>query len=149
MLYLVKTPWILKKIYPGCTWNIKTDEKILYLTFDDGPHPEATPFVLDELKKYNAKATFFCIGKNVEQHFDIYKRVIEERHAVGNHTYNHINGWKAKDEIYLDDIAKAKKIIDSSLFRPPYGRITKFQLRNLNGDKFKLKTITYRYSSRI
>src|SRR3954468_7630773 len=113
MLYLVKTPWILKKLYPSCIWNIKTDEKVLYLTFDDGPHPEATPFVLEELQKHNAKATFFCIGKNVEEHTDIYLKIISEGHAVGNHSYNHVNGWKTKDEKYLDDIFSAKKIIDS------------------------------------
>lgn len=130
-------------MYPSCIWDIKTDEKILYLTFDDGPHPEATPFVLDELKKYDAKATFFCIGKNVEEHYDLYKKIIDEGHAVGNHTHNHMNGWKAQDKNYLDDIARAKKIIDSNLFRPPYGRITKFQLRNLKGEKYKLKTVMW------
>src|SRR5438067_647463 len=100
MLYLVKTPWIVKRIYSECIWNINTDEKILYLTFDDGPHPEATSFVLEELKKYNAKATFFCIGKNVAQHYDLYKKILEDGHAVGNHTHNHLNGWKAKDKNY-------------------------------------------------
>ncbi len=143
MFYLVKTPWILKKIYPDCIWDFKTVEKNIYLTFDDGPHPEATPFVLEELKRYNAKATFFCIGKNVEAHFDIYKRIIEEGHAVGNHTYNHLNGWKTDDKEYLDNIFKAKKIIDSNLFRPPYGKITKFQLKQLPGEKYKLKPIMW------
>lgn len=143
MFYITKTPWLLKKMYPECIWDIKTTEKILYLTFDDGPHPIATPFVLAELKKYNAKATFFCIGKNVEEHFDLYKKIIDEGHAVGNHTYNHLNGWKTKDKEYLDNIYKAKKIIDSNLFRPPYGRITKFQLNQLQGEKYKLKTIMW------
>lgn len=103
----------------------------MYLTFDDGPHSEATPFVLDELKKYNAKATFFCIGKNVTAHPDIYRRIIEEGHSVGNHTQNHLNGWKTKDKSYLDDIMEAAKHIDTTLFRPPYGRITKFQAMHL------------------
>jgi len=143
MFYLVRTPWLLKKFYPECIWDIKTDEKVLYLTFDDGPHPVATPFVLEELKKYNAKATFFCIGKNVEEHFDIYKKIIEEGHAVGNHTYDHLNGWETKDQDYLDNIFKAKKIIDSNLFRPPYGRISKFQLKQLPGEKYKLKPIMW------
>lgn len=143
MFYLVKTPWLLKIFYPECIWDIKTDEKVLYLTFDDGPHPVATPFVLEELKKYNAKATFFCVGKNVEEHFDIYKKIIDERHAVGNHTYDHLNGWKTKDEKYLDNIFKAKKIIDSNLFRPPYGRITKFQLKQLQGEKYRLQPIMW------
>jgi peptidoglycan/xylan/chitin deacetylase (PgdA/CDA1 family) len=143
MFYLVKTPWLLKKMYPGCVWDIKTDEKVLYLTFDDGPDPVATPFVLDELKKYNAKATFFCIGSNVEEHFNIYKKVIEEGHAVGNHTYDHLNGWKTQDEKYLDNIFKAKKIIDSKLFRPPYGKITRFQIKQLKGKKYDLIPIMW------
>lgn len=143
MFYLVKTPWLLKKIYPQCIWDIKTVEKVIYLTFDDGPHPEATQFVLEELKKYNAKATFFCIGKNVEDNFDLYKKIIEEGHAVGNHTYNHLNGWDTDDKIYLDNIFKARKIIDSNLFRPPYGKISRFQLQQLSGDKFKLKPVMW------
>lgn len=143
MFYLVKIPWLLKKIYPECIWDIKTFEKNIYLTFDDGPHPAATPFVLEELKKYNAKATFFCIGKNVDMHFDIYKKIIGERHSVGNHTYNHLNGWNVNDEIYLDNIYKAKQVIDSNLFRPPYGKITKFQLKQLQGAKYNLKTVMW------
>lgn len=131
MRYLVKTPWWLKKIYPLYTWDIKTKEKVIYLTFDDGPHELATPFVLDELKKYNAKASFFCIGKNVAAHPDIYKRILDEGHSVGNHTYNHRNGWKTNDEEYLKDVAEAAKIIDTPLFRPPYGRIRSFQAKNI------------------
>jgi peptidoglycan-N-acetylglucosamine deacetylase len=143
MFYFVKTPWLLKKMYPECTWDLKTTEKIMYLTFDDGPQPVATPFVLEQLKSYNAKATFFCIGENVEQNFELYKKIIDEGHAVGNHTYNHLNGWKTDDAVYLDNIYKAKKIIDSNLFRPPYGKITKFQLKQLPAEKYKLKTIMW------
>jgi len=143
MLYLKKTPWILKKIFPERVWNIKTDGKILYLTFDDGPHPEATLFVLEELKKYNAKATFFCIGKNVKEHFPIYQRIIEEGHKPGNHTFHHLNGWKTGDKKYLNDISEAAKIIDSDLFRPPYGRITKFQSKAISGERLQLKTIMW------
>ena len=143
MLYLIKTPWWLKKLWTGCIWNIKTDKKILYLTFDDGPHPLATPFVLEQLKKYNAKATFFCIGKNVKEHFHLYKNVVDDGHKPGNHTYDHLNGWKEKDKFYLDNIFKAKQIIDSNLFRPPYGRITRFQLNQLSAAKYKLITIMW------
>ena len=131
MKYFVKTPWWLKKLYSSYTWSIDTKKKTIYLSFDDGPHPELTPFVLDELKKYNAKACFFCIGKNVEQHPDLYRRILEEGHNVGNHTYNHLNGWKTKNDLYLADVNKAANIIDSDLFRPPYGRITLFQSRNI------------------
>lgn len=126
-MYLVKTSWWLRALYPSFTWKINTVEKVLYLTFDDGPHETATPFVLDELKKHHAKATFFCIGKNVVKHKEIYKRIIEEGHAVGNHTYHHLNGWKTNDEEYINDIEQASKEIDSKLFRPPYGKITRFQ----------------------
>ncbi len=134
---------LLKKLYPECLWDVKTNENIVYLTFDDGPTPDVTCYVLDELKKYNAKATFFCIGKNVNEHFDIYKRVIAEGHKPGNHTFNHLNGWKTDDRKYLDDIKQAANIIDSEFFRPPYGRITKFQLKALQGENFKLRTVMW------
>ena len=131
MFYFVKTPGWLKKIYDSYIWSIPASDKILYLTFDDGPHPEATPFVLKELKKHNALATFFCIGKNIVAHPDIYKQIIQEGHSVGNHTYNHLNGWKTNNDDYLNDISLAANEIESYLFRPPYGRITSFQARNL------------------
>jgi peptidoglycan/xylan/chitin deacetylase (PgdA/CDA1 family) len=120
-----------------------SQEKVIYLTFDDGPHPAATPFVLDTLKDYSAKATFFCIGKNVLDQPALYERIITEGHAVGNHTFNHLNGWKTADAVYMEDISKAKKYIDSYLFRPPYGKITPFQLRLLAKDKFKMKPIMW------
>ena len=143
MFYLVKTPSLLKKLYPDCIWDIKTTENEIYLTFDDGPHPRATRFVLHELKKYNAKATFFCIGKNVEEHFDVYKQMILEGHKPGNHTFHHLNGWKTDDKKYLDDIKLAADIIDSEFFRPPYGRATKFQMKALQKDKFQLKIVMW------
>jgi len=131
MFYFVKTPGWLKRIYDSYIWSIPGNDKILYLTFDDGPHPEATPFVLKELKKHNALATFFCIGKNVVSYPAIYKQLVNEGHSVGNHTYNHLNGWKTGNDDYLKDIALASNEIDSDLFRPPYGRITSFEARNL------------------
>lgn len=142
MFYLTKTPGLLKSFYPSCTWNFSREIKTIYFTFDDGPHPEATPFVLDTLKEYNAKATFFCIGKNVVAYPDIYKRILNEGHAVGNHTFNHLNGWKTPDRDYVKNIGEAAKFIDSNLFRPPYGRITKFQIRLLTAaENLKQKTI--------
>ncbi len=143
MFYLKKMPGIFRKIFKNRVWKIDTHENLLYLTFDDGPHPEATSFVLDELKKFNAKATFFCVGKNVKENFTLYRRIITEGHKVGNHTYNHLNGWKTDDQTYIEDIEKAAKIIDSDLFRPPYGRITKFQRKAISGKKLHLKTIMW------
>ena len=132
MKYFIRTPWWLKKFYPDYVWDIKTKEKVVYLTFDDGPHPEATPFVLHELKKHDALASFFCIGKNVVAYPEIYKQILDEGHTTGNHTHNHLNGWKVKDDVYMKDILEASRHIDSSLFRPPYGRITTFQAKNLS-----------------
>jgi peptidoglycan/xylan/chitin deacetylase (PgdA/CDA1 family) len=103
------------------------NEHAVYLTFDDGPHPQITPWVLEQLKKYNALATFFCIGKNVLLYPEVYERIQAEGHSVGNHTQHHVNGWKVSTETYLDDVRAAAQIIKSRLFRPPYGRIKKAQ----------------------
>ncbi len=142
---MIKTPFWFKWIYPDYIWELKTNEKIIYLTFDDGPHAEATPYVLDILAKYQAKATFFCIGKNVEEHLDLYHRIIAEGHSIGNHTQNHLNGWQTTDDVYIDNVKQASKWIDSTLFRPPYGRIKKFQakvlMQQLNQDA---KTIPFK-----
>jgi len=131
MKYFVKTPWLIRTIYSFYTWRIPTTEKNLFLSFDDGPHPEATVFVLNELKKFEALATFFCIGKNVLAWPEVYKRILDEGHSVGNHTQNHLNGWKTPNDVYMKDIAEAANHIDSNLFRPPYGRISLFQAKNL------------------
>src|SRR5215210_7589023 len=121
-MYLIKPTWWLRKIYSSAlTWKIPIEENKIFLTFDDGPHPTITPFVLKCLKQFNAKATFFCIGKNVKQYPDVYQQIIDEGHKVGNHTYNHLNGWKTGDIIYLKNVILAQQAIDSSLFRPPYG----------------------------
>lgn len=130
-MYLVKTPWWLRAIYPSLVWQMPNRSKVLYLTFDDGPHPTITPFVLDTLRAYQAKASFFCIGKNVEAFPGIYAQIMFEGHAVGNHTQHHVNGWKVSDEAYLQDIATAAKHIKSNLFRPPYGRIKRSQIKKI------------------
>lgn len=130
-LYFTKTPWWLKKIYPNRLWNVDTKEKIIYLTFDDGPHPVATTFILDELKKYKAKATFFCIGKNVVNYPELYSRILQEGHTTGNHTYHHLNGWKTATISYLADVAEATAKIETNLFRPPYGRIKRSQAKGI------------------
>jgi peptidoglycan-N-acetylglucosamine deacetylase len=131
MFYFVKMYGWIQGLFPKYLWQMDKVEKKLYLTFDDGPHPTYTAFVLDELKKYDAKATFFCIGNNVRQYPDMYKRIIDEGHSVGNHTYNHANGSKTKTAAYIQDINEAVKYIDSKLFRPPYGRINAFQAKLL------------------
>ncbi len=131
MFYFVKTPVWLQKLFPKFIWTMNREEKKVYLTFDDGPHPLHTIFVLDVLKKYHAKATFFCIGNNVNLFPEVYKRIIEDGHAIGNHSYSHLNGKKSKDDVYIDDVMQAAKYIDSTLFRPPYGQIKKFQAKVL------------------
>lgn len=131
--YFIKTPWIVKKFFPAYIWNFPTDKKNVYLTFDDGPHPSITPWVLDQLAQYNAEASFFCIGNNVEKFPGIYEEILKRNHAVGNHTYHHLNGWKTDDENYLSDISKASQIIRSNLFRPPYGRIKNRQAKQIAG----------------
>ena len=129
----VKTPKLVPKLFPNYVWNIETSQKELYLTFDDGPTPEITDWVLDMLKIYNAKATFFCIGKNVETHPDIFKRILDDGHSIGNHTQNHVKGWRIKTPNYIENVLQAETVLElqitnqgsssSKLFRPPYGQI--------------------------
>ncbi|WP_142604303.1 polysaccharide deacetylase family protein [Solitalea koreensis] len=136
-MYLVKTPYLLKKLYPSLIWNQSRKEKVLYITFDDGPIPQVTPFVLSELRKYNAKATFFCIGDNVNKHPEIFKQVISEGHSIGNHTFNHLNGWFTPTDEYIKNIEKCNKKVKARLFRPPYGRIRPTQILSLKNE-FKI-----------
>jgi len=141
-----KTPLVVKKMFPDYIWEISTDENVLYLTFDDGPTPEISNWVLDNLKQYNAKATFFCIGANVEKHPDIFNQILEAGHTIGNHTNNHIKGWKTKTKVYLENVLLAEETISNQihnssfvnhqsslikLFRPPYGRIKPKQGKKL------------------
>ena len=126
--------YLLPSLFPSLIWKIKTEEKILYLTFDDGPTPEITEWVLGQLKQYNAKATFFCIGKNVAAYPEIYKRIISEGHLTGNHTYNHLNAWKTSKNDYIKDVEKAAPLIESNLFRPPYGKITPALIQSLKSN---------------
>lgn len=127
--YFVHPPSWVRLLYPQRLWRVNTREKILYLTFDDGPHPRITPFVLDLLQQYQAKASFFCIGQRVQQYPAMYERIIKEGHRVGNHTYTHVNGWKTSVDQYENDIHQASRLIDSNLFRPPYGRLRYSQAR--------------------
>ena len=129
-MYLVKTPIFIQKIYESCTWRIDSKDSI-YLTFDDGPHPEATPLVLELLKTYDAKATFFCIGENARAHPKLVQQILVSGHTIGNHSYSHPSGWTTKTKNYIADVDKCKEVIDSKLFRPPYGRLKPSQLNEL------------------
>lgn len=122
-----KIPFWIPLVFPRYTWRLPTNERVVYLTFDDGPHPQITPFVLDLLGQHGAKGTFFCIGKNVVAHPEVYQRILAQGHAVGNHTFEHLNGLKVSNQMYLDGVRKAAGVIESKLFRPPYGRIRGIQ----------------------
>lgn len=122
-MYLVKTPNFIQNLFPNFTWNIPTKEKKLYLTFDDGPIPEVTTWVLDTLREYDAKGTFFCVGDNIRKYPTIFKQIKEEGHSVGNHTFNHLNGWQTENIEYFHNVRHCAKLTKTVLFRPPYGRI--------------------------
>jgi peptidoglycan/xylan/chitin deacetylase (PgdA/CDA1 family) len=132
IMYLLQPSKILKAIAPSfLEWSLppSDDEPAVYLTFDDGPHPVATPFVLAQLEEYNAQATFFCIGKNVIEYPHIYDALLRGGHSVGNHTHEHLNGWNTPVKRYLGDVQQAGQFIESRLFRPPYGKIKKGQAK--------------------
>lgn len=132
-MYIVKTPNMLQPIVSDLLWTVHTFDREVYLTFDDGPTPEITERTLDLLRQYNAKATFFCLGKNVVAHPHIYQRITGEGHTVGNHTFDHPNGRKSGHYHYLRNIVQAGNHIQSLYFRPPYGQITRAQIHALRG----------------
>jgi peptidoglycan/xylan/chitin deacetylase (PgdA/CDA1 family) len=135
--YWIKTPDWLPRLFPRTlTWKMpETTEPTVYLTFDDGPHPHATPFVLDILQQANAYASFFCIGKNVSSYPEIYQRILSEGHTAGNHTFHHLNGWKNTNHAYYRSILEAHKLIHNRIFRPPYGRIKHSQVNKLTASQ--------------
>jgi peptidoglycan/xylan/chitin deacetylase (PgdA/CDA1 family) len=130
-MYLIKSPLLLKWYYPSLTWHKNRNEKVIYLTFDDGPIPDVTDFALKTLKAFNAKATFFCIGDNIYKHPEIFENIKNEGHSIGNHTFNHLKGWITPDEIYLKNFQKCQELTKTHLFRPPYGRIKRSQIAKL------------------
>jgi len=132
--YFVKTPTLLQALLPAFTWRMPGNDRALYLSFDDGPIPEVTPWVLDTLNAYGARATFFCVGDNARKYPDVYRRLLAEGHAVGNHTFNHLNGWKTDDSIYFDNVRACSELVRSKLFRPPYGRLKRRQRQYLKKD---------------
>lgn len=125
-------------MFSSLVWDLPTEGKVLYLTFDDGPHKTITPYVLQCLKEYNAKACFFCIGKNVLQYPEVYQQIINEGHTIANHTQSHLNGFKTSTKDYIRNVQKAKELIHSQLFRPPYGKITPFQKKLLQKAGYKI-----------
>lgn len=130
-MHFVRPFFILNYVYPQAIWRKEKDRNNIYLTFDDGPIPEITPWILDCLKEKKVKATFFCVGENVSKYPEIFQRILDEGHAVGNHTYNHLKGWATDDQKYFENIEKSNKLIQSNLFRPPYGRASKSQMKEL------------------
>lgn len=133
-----RTPSVLPIVYPSLLWRINTTQKDLYLTFDDGPIHGPTDFVLDTLRSFNAKATFFCIGDNVRKNPDQYKKIIDAGHAVGNHTFHHLNGWRTSTEDYINNVEVCQQHLSRQprLFRPPFGRIKRSQIEQL--EKYKI-----------
>ena len=145
MFYWIKTPSWIKRFFSSYSWQIPQPEPCVYLTFDDGPIPEVTPWVLEQLKQYNAKATFFCIGDNVDKHPEILQRILAEGHRVGNHTYHHLNAWKTNTDDYLANVARCeealKKYDDNPkprLMRPPYGKITPRLTKKLKKEGYQI-----------
>lgn len=130
-MYLSFTPRFLQNMFSDLVWRIDSQEADIYLTFDDGPIPEVTPWVLDTLEAYHAKATFFCVGQNIERHPKIFDEIKDRGHAVGNHTYNHLSGWRSDNLDYILNVRKGAITSGSNLFRPPYGRLRPSQTRFL------------------
>ena len=133
----VKTPSIAKYLYPSLVWKKNTDQKKIWITFDDGPDKKATPFLVNILGKFNIKATFFIVGNQAKKYPELVKLIINNGHKIGNHSFSHLNGYSTKNNKYLQDVEQAKKHIDSDIFRPPYGKITPFQIKNLKKE-FKI-----------
>ncbi len=146
-----KTPYVAKLIYPSLVWDMPSNENKIYLTFDDGPHPAITPMVLKILDKYDAKATFFCVGENIEKYPDTFQLIKQSGHTVGNHSHNHLNGWKTSNSKYYKNIKKSKQLINSNLFRPPYGRISPAQIKHLKKE-YKIimwSVLSYDFDARV
>lgn len=152
--FWIKTPLFIQYLFPNYIWKIKNTEQKIFLTFDDGPIPEVTEWVLDILKKENIKATFFCIGDNIKKHPQTFKRIVQEKHSIGNHTFNHLNGWKTNSNLYHENFRLCDEILEntkgnrnhpklqitehSKLFRPPYGKIKRQQAKKILQKKYKI-----------
>ena len=133
-MYLAHTPTIVQKLFGLFTWQGQARGKRVYLTFDDGPIPEVTPWVLDVLAEYDARATFFCVGENVGRYPTLFRRLLNDGHAVGNHTHNHLSGWDTDVDAYLANVDACADLVESRLFRPPYGRLSPRKAYRLRQD---------------
>lgn len=122
-MFIEQPPWLLRVLYPSAIWRMNPDEKAVYLTFDDGPIPDITPWVLDLLDTYNIKATFFMVGDNVRKHPEEFRMVVDRGHRIGNHTFNHIRGFEYLSNNYLGNTDKANELLQTDLFRPPHGHM--------------------------
>jgi peptidoglycan-N-acetylglucosamine deacetylase len=157
MIY--RTPFFLPWFYPQLVWRIPTEEKVIYLTFDDGPVPGPTEYVLDTLHQFNVKATFFCIGDNVRKHPEVFKRILREGHRVANHTFNHLKGWSTELNTYVQNVERCEAELDGhrlhsndrdKLFRPPYGRISQSQVKKLSNYRIIMwDVLTHDYNKKI
>lgn len=145
--YFIKTPNLVKIIFKNWVWSFSSKEKVLYLTFDDGPTPGITNWTLNQLKSYNAKATFFCIGKNIAEHPKIYQKIIDHNHTIGNHTNNHLNGFKTESSAYIENIQEFEESVknvtkttfqNSTFFRPPYGKLKLEQAKKIRKKGYKI-----------
>ena len=127
----IQMPEWVRMFYPGTFWRGEDKEKVVYLTFDDGPVKGVTEWVCEELKNRDIRTTFFCVGENVKRNPDIYRQLIKEGHKTGNHTHNHLPAWKCSGEEYFENIVKASKVIDTDIFRPPHGQLYPWQVKRL------------------
>lgn len=150
-MFPAKIPGIVKKLFRSMAWHIPGHEKSIYLTFDDGPTPEVTDEVLRLLSLYQAHATFFCLGRNVDRHPELYRKIVDHGHKTGNHTYSHLQGWKTANSEYFNDIELARTLIPSDLFRPPYGKIRRSQRKHLQ-NRYKMimwDVMSFDYSRKV
>lgn len=157
-MYFFKTPKLFEFLYPAALWHGDRKKKKIYLTFDDGPVPEVTEYILDVLSDLDIKATFFCVGDNIRRYPGVFKRIVEEKHGIGNHTFNHLNGWEVSDENYLKNIQLCEEVLSHNsgidqikLFRPPYGKIRKKTLRKIKNE-YKIimwDVLSYDFSPRV
>jgi peptidoglycan/xylan/chitin deacetylase (PgdA/CDA1 family) len=146
-----RPPKLLQSLLPQCFWSLPNRQNKIYLTFDDGPTPEVLPFILKTLDTYKVPATFFCVGENMQNHPDLVKEILNRNHAIGNHTYNHISGWRTKNVTYFENVEACNKVYKTKLFRPPYGRLRASQANELRR-KYKIimwDVLSYDYDKKV